>query len=265
MRTVTLLVVTLLLILPLSAKGESSGQKPALILYTDYKREINLNDLSTVIFKANRIIYHMLKNVLPQKYGIPIKLKPVQWSRGLDLIKMGFADGILNASYSEARTEYAVYPMKDGKHNPAKRLKGIEYAFYKNKNSSIEWDGQKITKIDGDIGAVKSFSIVKDLQKMGIAVKESQFPFKILKDLAIGKLKAVGIQSHMVDPYIEKNSFLAKNIIKFQTPLKKKDYYLIFSKKFYSERQDTAEHIWDKIEEYSRSDDYKRAKQDFEK
>ncbi len=60
------------------------------------------------------------------------------------------------------------YPMKDGKHDPAYRLRGIKYSLYKNKNSSIEWDGQKITSIDGDIGAAKSFAIVKDLQKMDL-------------------------------------------------------------------------------------------------
>ncbi|MCP4353588.1 MAG: amino acid ABC transporter substrate-binding protein [Desulfobacterales bacterium] len=260
-----IILMTLLLILPSLATGEIPEQKPVVILYTDAENTINLDDLSTVSQKTNRIIHYMLKEVLPRKYGISIKLKPIQWSRGLELIKLGFADGIINASYNKDRATYAVYPMKDGKHNPAKRLKGIAYMLYKNKNSSIEWDGKKITGIDGDIGAVKSFAIVKDLRKMGIKVKEFQSELGIMKDVAIGKLKATGMQDYIADVRIEKEPFLRENIVKLPIPLKKKDYYLIFSKKFYKEHKDTAEAIWDKYEEHSKCDEYKRIRSEFEK
>lgn len=265
MKTKQMLMITLMLISPSLTMGESSNRKPVVILYTDAENKINLDDLSKVPQKTNRIIYHMLKEILPNKYGIPIKLKPIQWSRGLDLIKLGLADGIINASYNEDREKYAVYPMKNGKHNPAKRLKGIEYMLYKNKNSSIEWDGKKITGIDGDIGAVKSYAIVKDFKKMGIDVKEFPSEWGIMKDVAIGKLKGTGMQAYMADIRIEKDPFLKENIIKMPVPLKKKDYYLIFSKKFYQERRETADAIWDKYEEYSQTEEYKQKRLSFEK
>ena len=265
MKTKKILIVLLLLILPVLANGEPSNQKPIVILYGDGEKTIDLNDLSTATIKTNHIIYHMLYKVLPQTYNIPIKLKPVSWSRGLDLIKLGFADGIINASYNEERAEYAVYPMKDGKHNPEKRLRGTSYSLYKNSNSSIEWDGKEITKIDGDIGSVKSYSIVKDLQEMGVEVKEFQFELKIMKDVAIGKLKAIAIQDYVANSFIQKDPFLKKNIIKLQPPLKNKDYYLIFSKKYYSEHRKLAETIWDVMEEYSHSEEYSRLRQEFEK
>ena len=181
------------------------------------------------------------------------------------MIKLGFADGIINASYTEERAEYAAYPMKEGKHDPAKRLRGVTYSLYKNSNSSIEWDGRQITKVDGDIGAVKSFAVVKELQKIGIDVKEFQFELKLMKDLAIGKLKAVGMPDYIANAYIEKDPFLKTNIIQLQPPLKKKDYYLIFSKIFYREHQEMAKCIWDKMEEYTHSKEYRRLKQEFEK
>ncbi len=258
-------LVIFLLILPLLANGESADQQQIVILYSDADKKIDLNDLSTTPSKVNRIIYHMLHKVLPQKYKIPIKLKPVSWSRGLELIKQGSADGIINASYNEERAKFAVYPMKDGRHNPAKRLRGINYSLYKNKDSSIEWDGHKITKIDGNIGAVKSYAIVNDLQKLGIDVKEFQFELKIMKDVAIGKLKAAGMQDYVADDFINQRPFLKENISKFQIPLKQKDYYLIFSRKFYREHQETAENIWEIMAKYSLSEEYTRLKQEFEK
>ncbi len=265
MKIKQIFIMIILLALPFGASGESANQKPILILYNNGEKTIDLNDLSTIPVKSNRIIYHMLQKVMPERYNIPLKLSAVSWSRGLELIEKGFADGIVNASYNEARAKYAVYPMKDGKHNPAKQLKSIQYSLYKNRSSTIQWDGTEITNIDGDIGAVKSYAIVRDLRKMGVPVKEFQIELKIMKDVAVGKLKATAMQDYIADEHLKLHPLLEKNLVKLPIPLKKKVYYLIFSKKFYRENQLMAEKIWDKIEEYSASTEYQRLKQAFEK
>ena len=170
MKQLILLSCLNLCIIPGFAYGGQSDSEPAVILYHDGTGTIKLNDLSTQP-KANRIVYHMLNVVLPEVYGINIKLKPIMWSRGLELIKASLADGIINASYNDERAAYAIYPMKAGKPDPAKMLRLAEYFLYKNKNSTITWDGTKFAGIDGDIVSISSFAIVKDLRKMGIAVK----------------------------------------------------------------------------------------------
>ena len=77
----------------------------------------------------------------------------------------GLADGIIHASYNDERAAYAVYPMKAGRPNPAKKIDLTEYCLYKNKNSTITWDGKQFSGIDGDIVSISSYSIVKDLVK----------------------------------------------------------------------------------------------------
>lgn len=152
------------------ANGAQHGSEPAVILYHDGTGSLDLNDSSTQP-RVNRIIFHMLNVVLPKKYGINIKMKPIMWTRGLELIKAGFADGIINASYNDERAAYAVYPMKIGKPDPTKTLRLEVYSLYKNKNSTITWDGMKFDGIDGDIVSESSYAIVNDLRKMGTRQK----------------------------------------------------------------------------------------------
>ena len=264
MKQLILLSCVLLSVIPDFAYGGQSDSEPAVILYHDGTGTINLNDVSTQP-QANRIIYHTLNVVLPKKYGINIKLKPIMWSRGLELIKTGLADGIIGASYNDERAVYAVYPMKAGKPDPAKMLRLAEYFLYKNKNSTITWDGIQFDGIDGDIVSISSFAIVKDLRKMGIAVKEERNIAWIMRNLAIGKFKSAALLSGRVDEFLADNPDLQENIIKVEKPLKRKEYYLIFSKKFYNERHELAKAIWDAIEDYSSSDEYHEMKKEFEK
>ena len=192
-------------------------------------------------------------------------MTPIMWSRGLELIKAGLADGIINASYNDERAAYAVYPMKAGRPDPDKMLRLIEYSLYKNKNSTITWDGIAFDGIDGDIVSITSFAIVSDLRKMGIAVQEERNMAWIMRNLAIGKFKAAALQSKSVDEFKADNPDLQENIIKVEKPLMKKEYYLIFSKKFYQKRHELAKAIWDAIEEYSSSDEDRELKKEFEK
>ena len=254
----------LLLVIPGVAFGGQADSEPVVILYTDSTGTINLDDIETIP-KYNRISYHMFHVVLPKKYGINIKFKPIMWSRGLELVKAGQADGIIDASYNDERAVYAVYPMKAGRPDPAKMLRLVEYTLYKNKNSTISWDGTKFDGIDGDIVSITSYAIVNDLRKMGIAVKEEPTMAWIMRNLALGKFKAAALQSRSSDEFLTDNPDLQENITKVEKPLKRKEYYLIFSKKFYDERHELAEAIWDAIEDYSSTDEYRELKKEFEK
>ena len=264
MKKLILLSSILLSIIPALACGGQPDSDPVVILYHDGTSGINLDDTSTQP-KPDRITYHMLNVVLPQKYGINIKLKPIMWARGLKLLEAGLTDGITDASYNDRRANYAVYPMKAGKPDPAKMLRLVEYSLYKNKNSSILWDGIKFDGIDGDIVSISSYSIVADLRKMGIAVQEEPNMPWIMRNLALGKSQAAAMLSYRADEFLADNPAFKKNIIKVEKPLKRKEYYVIFSRKFYNERNELANAIWNAIEEYSASDEYHEMKNKFEK
>jgi polar amino acid transport system substrate-binding protein len=264
MKQIILLSCLLLFGIPDYASGWQPDSEPVVILYNDSTGTIDLNDIETQP-RPNRIIYHMLNVVLPKEYGINIKLKPILWTRGLELIKTGLADGIADASYNDKRAAYAVYPMKGDGPDPSKILRSIEYSLYKNKNSTITWDGTRLDDIDGDIVSVRSFAIVSDLRKNGITVQEEPNLTGIIRSLAIGKFKSAALQNYMVDEFLANNPALKENIIKVEPPLKRKEYYLIFSKKFYDEHKELAKEIWDAIEDYRSTDEYRQMKKEFEK
>jgi len=264
MKQIILFSCLLLFGIPDFASGGQPDSEPVVILYHNTGGTTDPDDIETQ-HKQVRIVFHMINVVLPKTYGINIKMKPIMWTRGLELIKAGLADGIIDASYNDERAAYAVYPMKAGKPDPTKMLRLTSYSLYKNKDSTITWDGEKIDNIDGDIVSIGSFAIVKDLRKMGVEVKEEPNMPWILRSLAIGKYKAAAMVSVAIDDYMEENPTLKGNIIKVEPPLKRKEYYLIFSKKFYNERTELANAIWDAIEDYKSTDDYRRIKKEFEK
>ncbi len=264
MKQIILLSCLLLFGIPDFASGGQPDSEPVVILYHDGTGTMRPNDPSTLA-KEKRILFYMLNVVLPEVYGINIKLKSIMWSRGLEMIKVGLADGIIDASYTDDRAAFAVYPMKTGEPDPAKMLRVINYVLYKNKNSTITWDGAKFAGIDGNIVSVTSYVIVSDLRKMGVAVQEEPNITWIMKNLAIGEFKSAALPSDRADQVLAENSALKTNIIKFEKPLKRKEYYLIFSKKFYNERTELAKAIWHAIEDYRSTDEYHRLRQEFEK
>lgn len=264
MKKIVLLVCLVLLVIPDFVLGKQPASEPVVILYHDSTGTIDLNDIATQP-EPKRIIFYMLNVVFPQKYGINVKLKPIVWERGLELIKSGLADGIINASYNKERAAYAVYPMNAGKPDPAKMLQCVEYYLYKHKQSTITWDGVKFAGIDGDIVSIHSFAIVNDLRKMGIVVKEEYNTPSVIRDLAIGKFKSAALQNYAVNDFLEDNPGLQENIIKVEPPLKRKEYYLVFSRKFYNENKELAEAIWNAIEDYSSTDEYRQMKKVLEK
>lgn len=264
MKKLILILYILLFGIAGVVNGGQPDSDPVVILYNDSTGTIDLNDIETQA-RPNRIVYHMVNIVLPKVYGINIKMKPIMWTRGLELIKAGLADGIIDASYNDERAGYAVYPMKAGKPDPAKMLRLISYSLYKNKNSTITWDGKRFDDIDGEIVSVGSFAIVKDLRKIGITVREEPNFTWIMRSLAIGKFKSAALQIYMADEFLANNSALKENIIKVEPPLKRKEYYVIFSIKFFSEHEELAKTIWDAIEDYRSTDEYCQMKMEFGK
>jgi polar amino acid transport system substrate-binding protein len=73
------------------------------------------------------------------------------------------------------------------------------------------------------------------------------------------------MQDYTVDEFLADNPAYRKNIIKVEKPLKRKEYYLVFSRRFYNEHKELAHAIWDAIEDYSSTDEFSERKKKFEK
>ena len=180
--------------------------------------------------------------------SIKIEFKAVPWKRGLLLIKTGKADGIINASYKNDRAKYAIYPMtKDGLLDSTRRLNpGKSYSIYKNINSTIKWDGNKFTNVDGYVSAMDSYAVNSDLKKhKNIKVINKNDRMEMIRDLFSNKISAYAGLTSDIDFILNKYPSLASKISKEAIPIRKKDYFLVFSKKSYhGNKRNEIELIW---------------------
>ncbi len=207
--------------------------------------------------KSTEWIVEMVREA-GKTHGIDVKFEGVVWSRGLDLVKQGLADGIINASYKTDRAEYAIYPMKDGAPDVARSLKAPAYMLYTLKDSTIEFDGKALKNVGGKIGAIESYAVVDDLKSLGADIKFGQNEAVNLQSVLHKEIVASAGSEAVADDIISKESELKKSIKKIPTPIRKKEYYLIFSKPYYEKEKSSAEKIWSGIEELKKSPKYQK-------
>ncbi len=178
--------------------------------------------------------------------GLTVVFKGVPWKRSLVMIEKGVADGLINASYKDDRAQYAVYPMKDGKPDSDRRLNpGKTYYIYKNKNSSITWDGVQFGNPDGPVAAKDDYAVIEDLKKhqnidIVVKIREEQ----IIADLIRGKIAAYAAMETEAQA-MKKIPNFDDMVFKETNPIRQKDYYVIFSKHSYDKKKDEIEKLWD--------------------
>ena len=194
--------------------------------------------------------------LVADRLDINIEFARMPWARNLEQLEANRLDGVFHASFKAERMELGVYPMKDGEVDPSKRIMTNIYYLYKLKNSAITWDGESFANVDGKIGAVIGFSIVGDLQALGIDVHEVSDQRQSLQMLTRGRLAAVADLGTMTDLYLETYPDEFADVIRVEPPLSNKEYYLILSHQFVAEQPELAEAIWDEIRKIRESGEY---------
>ncbi|MBF0228050.1 MAG: transporter substrate-binding domain-containing protein [Desulfamplus sp.] len=169
------------------------------------------------------------------------------------LLKGDVIDGAFMYSFKTERETNGKYPMKDGKLDEEKRLTTLTYYIYKLKKSLLKWDGNKFSGVEFNdmnmrIGANMGYSIVGDLQKMGIEVDEgAKKTDQNFKKLLNGRIVGYAHQDLVADNYLKTNRI---NVVeKISIPLSTKPYFLMFSHQFIKQNPQMAEKIWTRIAE----------------
>jgi polar amino acid transport system substrate-binding protein len=179
--------------------------------------------------------------------GIAISLNRAPWARGLDMLQQADADGIFMSSYTQERLHYGVYPMKDGQPDATRKLTDLSYWLFVRKDSGVTWDGKTISGLHMPVGAVTSYAVVPMLKSLGIPVEEDPIPLRILHKLQAGEIDAYAEFEPHVDELLHAYPKVFPSIVKLEPAIRTTPYYLMFSKSFYAERPDDAEHLWDAI------------------
>lgn len=175
--------------------------------------------------------------------GLKVQLKRYPWQRCLENLKSGEVDGAFNASFKEKRMEMGAYPWKDGKVDPSRRLTTIAYSIYTTEDNGFTWDGSAFSNLDGKIGAPRGYSIVGDLEKLGVQVVEANSTEANLKKLMSKRIKGAALQDVTGDYFVRsKNEF--SSVKKLTPALKTKPYYLMISHQFKNKNPELAEKIW---------------------
>lgn len=195
-------------------------------------------------------------NYIGKKLGFTVKVLRCPWKRAFESeLKNNAVDGLFLASYKKEREEFGVYPTKNGKVNEEMAFYNSSYYFYRVKGSSVSYDGKTLTNIKGPVGAPRGYSIVEDIKKMGLTVEESDSTTVDFKKMASGRIEVAVALKLTADNLFKNNKELADKIEKIDIPLVNKPYFVMFSKKFYSDNKDLADKIWAELKQL-RSRDY---------
>ncbi len=138
--------------------------------------------------------------------------------------------------------------MKDGQPDPSKRLVTISYGIYTLKNSSITWDGKTFRNLNGVMGVNRGFSVVSELEKMGVPLQEVNLVSQNLEKLKLGRIAAMLAQDVTAHALL-KDQERFEGIVELRIPFATKPYYLMLSYQFIKKHSKVAEQIWTAIEE----------------
>lgn len=201
---------------------------------------------------SNQIIEIEKIKKIAERNNINVKIKGLPWKRALLMLEKGLIDGVINASYKKERANYSVYPMKNDVLDNEKRLNdGNTYYIYRHKDSLLRWNGKVFLK-GGKVGVKEKYAVINDLKKhKNITINEFVKNSEIIRKLSVNKLDGYAGGQEEVKSLLEKYIKFSENIVKEPIPIRKKSYFLIFSKKTYTKKSKEIEQIWQGLKEYN--------------
>jgi polar amino acid transport system substrate-binding protein len=173
--------------------------------------------------------------------GLKIEMSRMPWKRCLAQLQSGEVDAIVG-SFKPDRLANGVYPMKNNSPDPAMAIDVRSYYLYKPRGSTVQWDGQQFGELNGAVGAPLGYSIVDDLQKMGVKVEQTRSAAVDFQKLGLRRLAAVAALEKVGDYYVRLGR--DGDFVKVTPALATKEYYLMFSRQFIQKHPDTASRIW---------------------
>ncbi|MCP4115432.1 MAG: amino acid ABC transporter substrate-binding protein [Desulfobacteraceae bacterium] len=205
--------------------------------------------------------YHM--NMVAKNLNYKIEYVPYPWKRCLHTLKNNRVDGVMVGSFKEERMKMGVFPMKNGTHDPDKRMHSSSYSLYVLKDSPLSFDGQKLVNLTGDIGIPLGYSIGEKLTNLGAKVTEFECMGRLFFTLAKGHLQGAVTLTSIGDHAIGRTPGLASKIKRIAAPLAEKPYYLILSHKLWNEQPELCRKLWEEVKKVRKSAEYQKAYNDF--
>jgi len=188
-------------------------------------------------------------NAAAKELNLIIVYKRYPNVRVLHLLENNEIDGAFMFSYKAERAEIARYPLTpEGKLDSTKRLASLSYWLYSLAEAKLDWDGTRLSGINGHIVAEHGDSIISDLKKIGQKVQQPNSPYKALLMLTRRQeIVGAALQDLKAAPFLDRPEF--STIKRSSVPLKTKDYFLVLSNQFVESYPAVADALWQKIEQ----------------
>ncbi len=211
-----------------------------------------LGDTNEVPETRPGVAVEMVKALESKVPGLTIRLTRAPWKRCTTELGSGTYDGIFNASYRPERLAIGRYPTLDGTRtgavDPSKRITTISYALYVLKTSKATWDGRIFRNLEGPVGAPRGYSIVGDLQAMGMTVHEVPGTRNALDMILGGRIAGATLQEVSADALIRAFPERYGRLRKAPKLIASKPYYLMLSNRFVEAHPELAQRIWAAME-----------------
>ncbi|WP_163833447.1 substrate-binding periplasmic protein [Spartinivicinus ruber] len=182
--------------------------------------------------------------------NVNINIVRMPWKRCLISLQEGRINAVTTASYKPEREKSGRYPKKAGQLDVSRRFNTSSYFLYAVKDLLVKWDGNILeNKSNLSVGAQRGFSIVADLNNLGVKTTEVDNPESGFIMLLNNRLSALAVHENVGQVYVRKYN----NIKQLSPPLKTKPYFLIISHQFYSKYPEFSEEIWNTVEKLRNS------------
>lgn len=201
--------------------------------------------------------YDLLAGVA-RRLDLRFEYRALPWRRCLAELTGNRVDGAFAASYRPERREYGVFPGDGDSVDAGKRLHLDRYVLVRRKGGPPDWDGQRFSRLEGNIGTQFGYSVAGDLKAMGIKVDDgAPGNPELQRKLQAGYVSAIAVLEGEAEFLMANDERLRQEFEVVTAPLIEKPYFLIFSHQARRQRKALTEAIWDAIEKVRESREYK--------
>ncbi len=177
--------------------------------------------------------------------GVELHLLRQPGLRMLQSLKSGSADAALLLSYNEERAQFAVYPLRDGQPDTRQRMSTLRYVLFVRHDSTLAWDGERLTPSQAVVGSNIGWSVIKDLERLQIKVETALDVGSNFNKLQAGRIDAYAIQDLLAAGYLATHPKLAVRAL--PQPLVSKDYFMPFSRQFAARQPQLMQCMWQQV------------------
>ncbi|GLR13308.1 hypothetical protein GCM10007907_20980 [Chitinimonas prasina] len=219
------------------------------------------NETYPWIMKDREGLYATMAKLAAKRVDARIELVWLPWKRCLADVKNGVMDGVVGAGFLQERCEIGVYPGEPCKPDTAQRLYIDRFPLYRNRASTLGWDGQKVIGQRKPIAVQPGFVAARMLKQMGAQVDETdKEPYQILRKVSAGMVDGAILQAPVADPLLKEVADFGATIERLPISFQEYPTYLVVSHQRYKADPKRVKAIWQAFVQARDSNEYQAAK-----